>query len=108
MKLKQYVQSRLLFLLLILMLSFAVRALTTHFIHDHLADPGWFQSGTYALFDQQAQEILDHKSAVFWIDDPSRTETAIYPPGYPLLDRPHLQTKQRTICRECAKSPMGS
>ncbi len=84
MKLKQYVQSRLLFLLLILMLSFAVRALTTHFIHDHLADPGWFQSGTYALFDRQAQEILDHKSSVFWIEDPSRTETAIYPPGYPL------------------------
>jgi 4-amino-4-deoxy-L-arabinose transferase-like glycosyltransferase len=84
MKLKQYVQSRLLFLLLILALSFAVRGLTTHFIHDHLSDPGWFQSGTYALFDKRAQEILDQRSSVFWIDDASRTESAIYPPGYPL------------------------
>jgi 4-amino-4-deoxy-L-arabinose transferase-like glycosyltransferase len=84
MKLKQYVQSRLLFLLLILTLSFAVRGLTAHFIHDHLSDPGWFQSGTYALFDKRAQEILDHRSSVFWIDDASRTESAIYPPGYPL------------------------
>ncbi len=84
MKLRQCVQSRLLFLLLILALSFAVRGLTTHFIHDHLSDPGWFQSATYAVFDKRAQEILDHRSSVFWIDDASRTESAIYPPGYPL------------------------
>ena len=54
------------------------------FVRDHLTDPGWFQSGTYAIFDGQAQDILDGKASAFWIDDPSRTEAAIYAPGYPL------------------------
>ena len=77
-------RSRLLLVLLILVLSFAVRGLTARFIHDHLSYPGWFQSGTYRHFDKQAQDILDSKSSVFWIDDPARTETAVYPPGYSL------------------------
>jgi len=78
-------QLRFLLLLLILALAFAVRGLTARFIHDHLSDPAWFQSGTYAVFDRQARDLLDHKSSVFWIDDPSRTESAVYPPGYPTL-----------------------
>jgi hypothetical protein len=75
---------RAVFILCILLLSFAVRALTANFVRTHLTDPGWFQSGTYAVFDRQAQSILDGTASVFWIDDPSRTEAAVYPPGYPL------------------------
>lgn len=76
--------SRVLLLLLVLVCSFAVRGLTMRFVRDHLSDPGWFQSGTYAHFDLQAQNILDGKASMFWIDDPSRTEAAVYPPGYSL------------------------
>ena len=70
------------YLALILALSFIIRGLTTYFINAHLTDPGWFQSGTYALFDRQARDILDHKTSAFWIEDPAKTEAAIYPPGY--------------------------
>jgi len=72
------------FLLVVLLLALTVRGLTAYFINNHLADPAWFQSGTYALFERQAQAILDHQSSAFWIDDPSRTESAVYPPGFPL------------------------
>jgi 4-amino-4-deoxy-L-arabinose transferase-like glycosyltransferase len=75
---------RALFVLCILLLSFTVRGLTANFIRAHLSDPGWFQSGTYAIFDRQAQRILDGRASVFLIDDPSQTESAVYPPGYPL------------------------
>lgn len=68
----------------ILLLSLAVRGLTTYFIHTHLSDPAWFQSGTYALFDRQAQDILDHRSSPFWIDDSARTDSVVYPPGFSL------------------------
>lgn len=53
-------------------------------MRDHLGDPAWFQLGSYALFDRQAQDILDGKSSLFWIDDPSRTDLAQYPPGFSL------------------------
>jgi 4-amino-4-deoxy-L-arabinose transferase-like glycosyltransferase len=53
------------------------------FVRDHLSDPGWFQSGTYALCDRQAQNILDGK-ALLLTNDSTRTEFAAYPPGYPL------------------------
>ena len=69
---------------MVLVLSFTVRGLTMRFVRDHLGDPGWFQSGTYARFDQQAQNILDGKASAFWIDDPGQTEAAVYPPGYSL------------------------
>jgi Dolichyl-phosphate-mannose-protein mannosyltransferase len=75
---------RALFILSVLLLAFIVRGLTANFVRAHLSDPGWFQSGTYAIFDKQAQDILDNRASVFWIDDPSRTEAAVYPPGYPL------------------------
>ena len=71
-------------LLLVLVLSFTVRGLTTRFVRDHLGDPSWFQSGTYARFDQQAQNILDGKASAFWIDDAANTDAAVYPPGYSL------------------------
>jgi 4-amino-4-deoxy-L-arabinose transferase-like glycosyltransferase len=75
---------RLLALLFIVALAFAVRSLTANFIRAHFDDPGWFQFGSYAVFDRQAQNILDHKTPPFWINDSSRTDQIIYPPGYPL------------------------
>lgn len=71
-------------LLFILLLAFAVRALTANFLRAHLDDPGWFPYGIYALFDRQAQDGLDGRASFFRIDDPSRTDKAVYPPGYPL------------------------
>src|SRR6267154_6211194 len=84
MPLKPSSYLRLLLLLLIVALALGVRGLTASFIQEHLSDPGWFQSGTYAHFDKQAQNILDNRTSAFWIDDPSQTESAIYPPGYSL------------------------
>ncbi|HYJ88453.1 MAG TPA: glycosyltransferase family 39 protein [Pyrinomonadaceae bacterium] len=81
---KRNLKRRLLALLFLLALAFAVRGLTMRFIRDNLSDPGWFQSGSYALFDRQAQNILDGTSSIFWIDDPAKTEAAVYPPGYPI------------------------
>lgn len=75
---------RALFIFGVVLLSFVVRGLTANFVRAHLSDPGWFQSGSYAIFDRQAQSILDGKASIFWIDDPSLTEAAVYPPGYPL------------------------
>src|SRR5205807_3209443 len=75
---------RLLALFFILALAFTVRVLTANFLRAHFDDPGWFQFGSYAVFDARAQGILDHKTRAFWISDPSRTDQMIYPPGYPL------------------------
>src|SRR2546423_4882965 len=74
---------RSLSLLFIVALAFAVRALTANFIRAHFNDPAWFQFGSYAVFDSQAQAILDHREPVFWINDSSRTDRIVYPPGYP-------------------------
>jgi hypothetical protein len=75
---------RLLALLFIVALAFAVRSLTANFLRAHFDDPGWFPSGIYGAFDRQAQDWLDGRASIFRIDDPSHTEAAIYPPGYPL------------------------
>lgn len=83
-KLSNPVTKRVLALLFILALSFCVRALTANFLRAHLDEPGWFPSGIYANFDRQAQDWLDGRSSIFWIDDPAHTDSAIYPPGYPL------------------------
>jgi len=61
-----------------------VRALTANLLRAHLDDPGWFPSGIYGTFDRQAQDWLDGRASIFWIDDSSRTDKAIYAPGYPL------------------------
>ena len=67
-----------------LALAFSVRALTANFLRAHLDEPGWFPSGIYANFDRAAQDWLDGRAPIFWINDPSHTDAAIYPPGYPL------------------------
>lgn len=77
-------RKRVLMLLSIVLLAFAVRGLTAQFIGARLADAGWFPYGIYAVFDRQAQNILDGRANAFWISDPSQTDAAIYPPGYPL------------------------
>jgi hypothetical protein len=68
--------------LLILATAFVVRGLTVQFIRAHLGDPGWFASGIYAIFDRKAQDFLDGREPLFWINDASRTEAAVYAPGY--------------------------
>ena len=75
---------RILNLLLIVALALTVRSLTAHFINAHMDDPGWFPSGIFATFDRPAQDWLDGRASIFWIDDPTRTDRAVYPPGYPL------------------------
>src|SRR5712692_5857105 len=75
---------RALALFFIVALAFAARGLTANFLRAHLDEPGWFPSGIYGAFDRQAQNWLDGRSSIFWIDDPSHTDAAIYPPGYPL------------------------
>lgn len=65
----------------ILMLALLIRGLTANFIAAHFADPSWFQSGSFAIFDRQAQQVLDGKESFFWIPDSSRTDLIQYPPG---------------------------
>ena len=69
----------------LLLITISVRFLTLQFMHAHLNDPGWFQTGSYAKFDRQARDILDRRQRLFWIDDPTRTDLAQYPPAFPAL-----------------------
>ncbi|HEU4768443.1 MAG TPA: hypothetical protein VFS77_13765, partial [Pyrinomonadaceae bacterium] len=71
--------------LTLLLLAISVRVLTLQFMRAHLNDPAWFQTGSYAKFDRQARDILDGRQRLFWIDDPTRTDLAQYPPGFPAL-----------------------
>ncbi len=71
-------------LLWIFALALIVRLLTAFFVGTHLDDAGWFAHGLYNIFDAQAKAILDGGASAFWIDDPSQTNAAIYPPGYSL------------------------
>jgi hypothetical protein len=71
-------------LLLIVVLSLAVRALTAQFLGERLSDAGWFQYGSYKIFDARAQNILDGKESFFWVDDSSRTDLIQYPPAFPV------------------------
>jgi 4-amino-4-deoxy-L-arabinose transferase-like glycosyltransferase len=79
---------RALICLSVVLLAFCVRFLTAQFIGQHIANPAWFPYGIYAIFDNQAQDILDGKTNVFWIEDaltsPRAATAAVYPPGYPL------------------------
>jgi hypothetical protein len=79
---------RALICLAVVLLAFSVRFLTAQFIKQHIADPAWFPHGIYAIFDNQAQDILDGRTGAFWVEDAlssSRAATAaVYPPGYSL------------------------
>ena len=66
-----------------LVFGLAVRLLTANFIAAHFNDSAWFQYGSYAVFDRQAQAVLDGKQSSFRISDSSRTDLIQYPPGYP-------------------------
>jgi hypothetical protein len=76
-------RKRLLVLFAVLVIAVSVRVLTFQFMRAHLNDAGWFQFGSYAIFDQQARDIIDGRQRVFLIDDPSRTDLVQYPPAYP-------------------------
>src|SRR5215207_7777382 len=80
-----FTRNRLLLLLGALLLTFCIRVFTLQFMRAHLNDPVWFQVGSYAKFDRQARDILDGKQKLFWIDDPTRTDLAQYPPAFPAL-----------------------
>jgi hypothetical protein len=69
---------------MIVALAFAIRSLTANFIRGHLDDASWFQSISYAVFDRQAQAILDHQQPLFWIPDSTRTDLIQHPPAYPI------------------------
>jgi 4-amino-4-deoxy-L-arabinose transferase-like glycosyltransferase len=71
------------FIVLVVAVTLSVRVLTLQFMRAHLQDPAWFQTGSYAKFDRQAQDILDGRQHKFWIDDATRTELAQYPPAFP-------------------------
>jgi hypothetical protein len=79
---------RVLLCLSVVLLAFCVRSLTAGFIGQHIADPAWFPYGIYAIFDNQAQDILDGKANAFWVEDalqsPRAATAAVYPPGYSL------------------------
>jgi 4-amino-4-deoxy-L-arabinose transferase-like glycosyltransferase len=67
------------------LIAISVRVLTLQFMRAHLDDPAWFQVGSYAKFDRQAQDILNGGQHLFWIDDATRTDLAQYPPAFPAL-----------------------
>src|SRR5215217_7528203 len=76
---------QLLTIFTLLLIAISVRVLTLQFMRAHLNDSAWFQVGSYAKFDRQARDILEGRQRLFWIDDPSRTDLAQYPPAYPAL-----------------------
>ena len=69
----------------LLLVAISVRVLTLHFMRAHLHDPSWFQVESYAKFDRQANDLLDGRQRLFWIDDATRTDLAQYPPAFPAL-----------------------
>jgi len=76
---------RVLWVLVIVLVSFAVRMGTAHFVAEHLQDAGWFQFGSYAIFDERAQGILDGEEPAFFLTEASRTDLIQYPPAFPVL-----------------------
>jgi 4-amino-4-deoxy-L-arabinose transferase-like glycosyltransferase len=78
-------RQRIAFFVAVLALAGAIRFLTYNFMRDHLYDAGWFQHGSYRVFDKRAQDILDGRGRLFWIDDPTRTDLVQYPPAYPWM-----------------------
>ena len=76
-------RKHLLLLLLAFVVAGSVRVLTFQFMRAHLGDAGWFQFGSYSVFDRRARKILDGTEHVFWIDDSTRTDLVQYPPAFP-------------------------
>jgi len=79
------IRRRVLFFFLILLLTTSIRFLTYNFLRAHLNDPAWFQAGSYRVFEKRANDILDGRGRLYWIDDPSRTDEVQYPPAYPWM-----------------------
>ena len=77
------VAKKLLITLSVLVIFVSVRFFTFQFMRAHLNDAGWFQFGSYSIFDKQAEDLLDGRRNLFLIDDPSRTDLVQYPPAYP-------------------------
>lgn len=77
-------KQRVVGLLFVLALAFMVRGLTANFISARLDDAGWFQYGSYKVFDTRAQNILDGSEHSFLIEDPTRTDLMQYPPAFPM------------------------
>src|SRR5436305_12867421 len=79
---------RIFLCLTLVVLAFTVRFLTAQFIREHISDAAWFPYGIYAIFDNQAQDVLDGKANAFWAEDalssPRAATAAVYPPGYSL------------------------
>jgi hypothetical protein len=79
---------RIFLCLALVVLAFTVRFLTAQFIREHINDAAWFPYGIYAIFDNQAQDVMDGKANAFWVEDalgnPRAATAAVYPPGYSL------------------------
>jgi 4-amino-4-deoxy-L-arabinose transferase-like glycosyltransferase len=76
-------RKRIIFFVAVFAFAGVIRWLTYNFVRDHLYDAGWFQYGSYRVFDKRAQDLLDGRARVFWIDDATRTDQVQYPPAYP-------------------------
>ena len=98
---------RLLLLCLIVTLAFAVRALTANFLRAHLDDPGWFPSGIYAQFDRQAQNWLDGRASIFWIDESSRTDGSRLSTRLSFVGGPYLHAERIALADSRAECAMG-
>lgn len=77
-------RKHLLLALAVVVLAFSVRGLTFLFMRAHLNDAGWFQFGSYSVFDRQARALINGEQNLFWISDPTRTDQAQYPPAFPI------------------------
>jgi len=78
-------RKRILFFSAVFLLAAGVRLLTFNFLRARLNDASWFQYGSYRVFDKQANDLLDGRQRLFWINDPSRTDLVQYPPAYPWM-----------------------
>ena len=67
----------------LLTIALSVRFFTLMFMRAHLDDAGWFQFGSYSVFDRQARDILSGQQNLFFINDSTRTDLVQYPPAFP-------------------------
>jgi len=76
-------RKHLFIILAVLTIAFGVRICTLMFMRAHLNDAGWFQFGSYSVFDRQARDLLNGQQNLFFITDSTRTDLAQYPPAFP-------------------------